>query len=88
MLKVIACAKVFHMNLKTYIQNNRGSAKALAESLKVAPAFISQMASGHRSVSSINAVAIEKATKGEVTRKDLRPTDWKLHWPELIGKSK
>jgi len=30
--------------------------------------------------------AIEQATKGQVTRKDLRPTDWHLIWPELIDK--
>lgn len=30
-----------------------------------------------------NCVAIEKATDGKVTRKDLRPDDWHLIWPEL-----
>ena len=29
------------------------------------------------------AVAIERATKGAVTRKDLRPDDWRQIWPEL-----
>ena len=28
-------------------------------------------------------VAIEQQTKGKVTRKDLRPDDWQLLWPEL-----
>ncbi len=28
-------------------------------------------------------VAVEDATKGLVTRKDLRPDDWHLYWPEL-----
>jgi DNA-binding transcriptional regulator YdaS (Cro superfamily) len=29
-------------------------------------------------------VLIERATGGAVTRKDLRPDDWHLIWPELI----
>lgn len=29
-------------------------------------------------------VAIEQATAGAVTRKDLRPNDWAEIWPELI----
>jgi DNA-binding transcriptional regulator YdaS (Cro superfamily) len=28
-------------------------------------------------------VAIERATGGQVGRKDLRPNDWAEHWPEL-----
>jgi DNA-binding transcriptional regulator YdaS (Cro superfamily) len=28
-------------------------------------------------------VAIEQATEGAVTRRDLRPDDWFLIWPEL-----
>lgn len=27
--------------------------------------------------------AIERATRGEVTRRDLRPDDWQDIWPEL-----
>lgn len=34
------------------------------------------------------AVAIEQATKGAVTRKDLRPDDWNRIWPELVKRSK
>lgn len=30
--------------------------------------------------------AIERATGGAVTRKDLRPHDWREIWPELEGK--
>ena len=28
-------------------------------------------------------VSIERETHGQVTRKDLRPTDWQDIWPEL-----
>ena len=27
---------------------------------------------------------IERATEGAVTRRDLRPNDWHLIWPELV----
>jgi len=30
-------------------------------------------------------VAIERATGGVVTRRDLRPKDWRNIWPELDG---
>jgi len=29
-------------------------------------------------------VSIERATDGAVTRRDLRPDDWHLIWPELV----
>ena len=32
-----------------------------------------------------HCVRIEQLTLGAVTRKDLRPDDWHLIWPELIG---
>lgn len=32
-----------------------------------------------------SATAIERATGGAVKRWDLRPKDWHLIWPELIG---
>lgn len=31
----------------------------------------------------LHCVAIERATAGAVTRRDLRPNDWHLIWPEL-----
>jgi DNA-binding transcriptional regulator YdaS (Cro superfamily) len=35
--------------------------------------------------SPVNCVAIEHATNGQVTRKDLRPHDWASIWPELAS---
>lgn len=32
-------------------------------------------------------VAIESVTQGAVTRRDLRPDDWRAIWPELEAKS-
>lgn len=71
------------MNLKSYISIRHGKAKVLAYEIGVSPSFLSQMAAGDRSVSPEYAVAIEQATNGAVTRKDLRPNDfWKI-WPDL-----
>jgi len=35
-----------------------------------------------------HCASIEKATDGAVTRKDLRPNDWHLIWPELVKSRK
>lgn len=71
------------MNLKNYISSSFGKAKQLAEEIGVHPSFLSQMVSGNRPISPERCVAIEQATNGEVTRKDLRPEDWERIWPEL-----
>jgi DNA-binding transcriptional regulator YdaS (Cro superfamily) len=72
------------MDLKTYVASlERGGAAALAETLQVSPSYLSQMASGATAISPARAVAIEQATRGVVTRQELRPEDWRLIWPEL-----
>ena len=38
---------------------------------------------GIRPVPTARVVEIERATDGAVTRKELRPNDWHLIWPEL-----
>lgn len=40
----------------------------------------------NRRPSPANCAAIEQATGGQVTRRDLRPDDWHLIWPELAEK--
>lgn len=72
------------MELKTYIESlERGKAKELAASLSISSSYLSQMASGKTAISPTRCVEIENATGGEVSRKDLRPTDWFKIWPEL-----
>lgn len=73
------------MNLKTYIQSERGNAAALSAALGIPASFLSQLASGERNVTAERASAIERATSGAVRRWDLRPSDWHLIWPELVG---
>lgn len=73
------------MDLKTYITDSeRGTAAKLASALNVSPSYLSQMAAGSAPISPARAVAIEKESGGQVTRKEMFPTDWHLIWPELI----
>ncbi|ARK91096.1 transcriptional regulator [Burkholderia pseudomallei] len=58
-----------------------GSAAALATCLGVTKAAVSQWK--RLGVPVRHCVAIERLTSGDVTRRDLRPKDWHLIWPEL-----
>jgi DNA-binding transcriptional regulator YdaS (Cro superfamily) len=71
------------MKLSEYLAQRRGRAVSLAAAVGVHPVMVSQWASGVKRVSVMRCVAIEEATGGAVTRKDLRPDDWHAHWPEL-----
>jgi DNA-binding transcriptional regulator YdaS (Cro superfamily) len=73
------------MDLKTYIQDERGNASALAETLGIPLSYLSQMASGNRAITPERASAIERATNGVISRRDLRPDDWQAIWPELAA---
>lgn len=64
----------------------KGQAK-LARLIGVSPANVNQWVTGNRPVPIERCVAIERATGGAVTRKDLRPDDWESIWPELAGVS-
>jgi DNA-binding transcriptional regulator YdaS (Cro superfamily) len=70
------------MTLSEYIKAQRGNAKALADKLGISPSALSQIAHNSEGTSPARCVAIEQATGGAVTRKELRP-DWKQIWPEL-----
>ena len=64
-----------------------GSQRALAALLGVSSAAVGQWlrrrADGGRDVAAKQCVRIEGITGGAVTRRDLRPDDWKDIWPEL-----
>jgi DNA-binding transcriptional regulator YdaS (Cro superfamily) len=77
------------MNLNEYL-NSPGalSVKELREAIGVqSDAQIRQWQHGYagRMPDAANAAAIEKATDRRVMRWDLRPNDWHLIWPELVG---
>ena len=61
-----------------------GGRAALALALGVSPSFVAQLISGARPVPAERCPAIEAATGGAVTRRDLRPEDWWVIWPELV----
>lgn len=63
-----------------------GIRKTICEALGISAQAISNWNS--RGVPIEHCTAIEKATKGAVTRKDLRPNDWQAIWPELAKKQK
>jgi DNA-binding transcriptional regulator YdaS (Cro superfamily) len=73
------------MNLATALDARRGLTAEIAKALGIAPAYLSQMANGTRPVPAAVAPALERELSFEVRRWDLRPKDWHLIWPELIG---
>ncbi|WP_237929948.1 transcriptional regulator [Buttiauxella sp. S19-1] len=69
------------MDFKTYYDNlERGERMKLAKELGVYLGSLSQMASGYTKIPPARALAIELATRGEVTRKELLPNDWEKYW--------
>lgn len=77
------------MNLKSYFELPGSMTVAqlrVAAGIK-SDAQIRQWQHGYagRFPSPENCVSIERATAGAVRRFDLRPHDWFLIWPELIG---
>ena len=63
-----------------------GSQVALAKACGVSQPAIHKWISGGV-ISPENAAAIERATEGRVSRRDLRPNDWQKIWPELVDQS-
>lgn len=72
------------MKLIEYVKG-RGSQRDLADKIGITPVLISQWANALRPVPPERCVEIERATDGEVSRKDLRPDDWHKIWPELVA---
>ena len=60
------------MKLKEYLQQ-RGSIEAMSKTLGISRTWLSLVANGHQPPSAALAVKIEAATKGKITRQQLRP---------------
>ena len=60
-----------------------GGISKMAAVLGISGPTVSQWCTGIRPVPIERCVAIERATDGAVTRRDLRPDDWHEIWPEL-----
>lgn len=74
------------MDLNQYVAQS--SQAELAKLLGIAPSFVNQWVSGKRPIPITICVEIEQKTNGKVTRKELRPYDWKAIWPELADDCK
>lgn len=56
----------------------------LADAIGVRQSAISNWRARGTTPDAAYCVAIERATNGAVTRRDLRPDDWQKIWPELV----
>lgn len=74
---------ILNMNLNDYFEIRGNSQQALADALGITQSRVSQLAKSKKPINPERCVAIETATGGLVTRKDLRPDDWQTIWPEL-----
>jgi DNA-binding transcriptional regulator YdaS (Cro superfamily) len=70
------------MTLSEYIKAARGNATDLAAKLKVHKTQISNWANFNPTPPPHRCIEIVRATGGLVSRKELRPQDWQLIWPE------
>lgn len=75
-----------HMKLDAYLSKNNISQADFADSIGVTQGMVYQWINKDRPVTPIKCVEIENKTNGQVSRKDLRPDDWKRIWPELVHK--
>ena len=79
-----AVAKFTRMeHLQSWLRAERGRQVALAEALGIRPPVVAGWLSGRRPIPVSHMAAIERFTDGAVTRRDLRPDDAHLIWPEL-----
>ena len=79
-----AVAKVKSMeHLESWLRAERGRQVALAVALRIRPPVVAAWLSGRRPIPIGHMAAIERFTDGAVTRRDLRPDDAHLIWPEL-----
>lgn len=60
-----------------------GGVGALAAKIGIGQTAVSNWKARQGPVPVEHCAAIELATEGKVTRKDLRPDDWQRVWPEL-----
>lgn len=74
------------MQLQSYVSTlDRGGVSKLAVRLGITVSFLSQMSSGYTRIPASRALAIEVATNGLVTRKELLPDTWHKYWlPEEL----
>lgn len=57
--------------------------EAFASACGTSVGYLRKAVSSGQSLSAATCVAVERESKYQVTRKDLRPDDWQNIWPEL-----
>jgi DNA-binding transcriptional regulator YdaS (Cro superfamily) len=62
-----------------------GGVTNLARALGVTPQAVCFWRDGKRKIPAEKCSAVELATAGATSRKDLRPDDWREIWPELAS---
>lgn len=79
------CICYYHecMDLRTWLDGERGRNARLATRLGVAPGYLSQMADGKRPIPYTAWQSIADETGQQVLRWDLWPTEWHEIWPQL-----
>lgn len=73
------------MQLSEYLGAERGRFVRVASELKIAAAWLSQMADKKRPTPPHLVPEIERLSDYAVRRWEMRPSDWHLIWPELVG---
>ncbi len=71
------------MNALQAAIDSLGGVGKLAAAIGVGQPVVSNWRARGTIPDAATCVAIERATNGAVTRRDLRPDDWHLIWPEL-----
>ncbi|WP_150721632.1 transcriptional regulator [Pandoraea capi] len=80
------------MDLKTYLDAERGRQRKLARDIGAHPSDVSSWKSGRRNVPSHFAYPIEESTRGAVTRREMLPLDvcirmWPREFEGSVGES-
>lgn len=66
-----------------------GSQAEMARILNISPGMVNQVVQGKRPVPAEHCQAIQAATGGAITCRDLLPNDWQKYWPvKSQGKTK
>ncbi|MBW5284460.1 transcriptional regulator [Burkholderia gladioli] len=71
------------MDIKTYLSEKRGRVSGLARAIGAFQSDVSAWKKGSRPVPVHFMAAIELASGKQVTRREMRPDDWHLIWPEI-----
>lgn len=73
------------MKLNDWLQQRRGRQAEIARHLGIKPPQVADWISRDKPVPVVHMAEIEAYTRGEVTRRDMRPDDWHRIWPELAN---